>query len=138
MVPDEGVVVLTPFEGCEASLFGRCMPVLLCQSEYAQTGSIGLFGVIFGAEHRLEECQGMGAHALSAANKIFLAPFADKAVGGGHVVFLSGISIGFVAVSMQGNSLVLVKYLDVLGVVQNLDFAAHMPIWNTVVVFCAT
>jgi len=32
------------------------------------------------------------------------------------VIFLSGISMGFVAVSMQCNPFVLIKYLDVLGI----------------------
>ena len=86
---DEGVVVLPPFEGFKASLFGCCMTVLLRQGEYAQAGTVSLFRVVFGAEHTLEEFDGVRPDALGAAHKIGLAPFADKTVGGGHVFLLS-------------------------------------------------
>ena len=134
MVVDEGVVVLPPFEGFKASLFGCCMTVLLCQGEYPQAGAVSLFRVVFGAEHTIEEFDGVGPDALSAAHKIGLAPFADKTVGGGHVLLLSGISVRFGTVGVYRDSFVLVKNLDVPRVIQDLDLAANISVRDAVIV----
>jgi len=108
--------------------FGCCMTMLLRQGEYPQAGAVSLFRVVFGAEHTIEEFDGVRPDALGAAHKIGLAPFADKTVGGRHVFLLSGISMRFGTVGVYRNSFVLVKNLDVPSVIQDLDLAANISV----------
>ena len=80
--------------------------------EFFEVSTIG-----FVIEELGEELGGVRAYHLCPADKIFGAPFADKTVCRRHMIFLGGIPMLFVAVSMQGDPLVLVKNLNVLGVI---------------------
>ena len=127
-------VIVCPVVGCApAGIVQAPVPYFLGQVEYAQTGLIGLFGMLFLVEYPDDVSLAMVADMPCPGDELLAAPFADEPMVRWHMLRHGGIPVLLPFPCMGGKAFVPVVYLDEAMGVDDLDLLAYVPIGYAVI-----